>query len=140
MTKLKRRIFSVFMTATLLFGMLPFGSMTALAAANVWDGSIATGFQSGTGTSDDPYIIATASQLAYLAQQVNGGSATYDANTCFKLTSDIDISSHAWMPIADFTGTFDGDGHQITGLNIGTSSARDTTDGYAGLFGYAETS
>jgi hypothetical protein len=30
-----------------------------------WDGSIATGFEKGSGTQADPYIISTASQLAF---------------------------------------------------------------------------
>ncbi len=39
----------------------------------VWDGTIATEFESGSGTATDPYIIADPSQLAYL---VSGAGAT----------------------------------------------------------------
>ena len=40
----------------------------------VWDGTVATSFESGTGSQTDPYIIATPQQLAFLAQQVNSGT------------------------------------------------------------------
>lgn len=40
-----------------------------------WDGTLATSFASGTGTKADPYIIATAEQMAYLAL-----SNTLDSN------------------------------------------------------------
>ena len=46
---------------------------------------------------EDPYQIATAEQLAKLANDVNGGTS-YD-NTYFVLTSDIDLSAHRWKPI-----------------------------------------
>ena len=34
-----------------------------------WDGSVATGIATGTGTKDDPYVIKSASELAWLVQQ-----------------------------------------------------------------------
>ena len=42
-----------------------------------WDGPIATSFSGGSGTKDDPYQIATAAELAYLASQVNNAVETY---------------------------------------------------------------
>ena len=97
---------------------------------NPWDGTVASKFESGSGSEDDPYIIATASQLAYLAQGVNGGS-TYK-NYYFELADDINLANKPWTPIgntnAGFYGHFDGNGKRIYGLNV--SSAGD-----AGLFG-----
>ena len=40
---------------------------------NAWDGSVASGFASGNGSAQNPYVIATGAQLAYFAQSVNGG-------------------------------------------------------------------
>ena len=56
---------------------------------DLWDGSVATSFSSGTGSSDDPYVISTGSELAYLASQVNN-QVNY-ANTYFILNNDIDL-------------------------------------------------
>lgn len=95
-----------------------------------WTGTVATGFNSGSGTQDDPYIIMTGEQLAYLAQQVNGGT-TY-ASTYFRLGISIDLGGKEWTPIGNssrsFQGKFDGNGNSILGLSI-------NNDSYAGLFG-----
>ena len=104
---------------------------------NSWDGTIATGFEGGDGSSNDPYIIATASQLAYLAQQVNGGESYRGKN--FNLTQDLILNSKAWTPIGNkynnngekfpFSGNFEGGGHTVHGLKLDLKST------YAGLFG-----
>lgn len=95
-----------------------------------WTGTVATGFNSGSGTQDDPYIIMTGEQLAYLAQQVNGGT-TY-ASTYFRLGISIDLGGKEWTPIGNsswsFQGKFDGNGNSILELSI-------NNDSYAGLFG-----
>ncbi|MBE6618879.1 MAG: hypothetical protein E7626_03730 [Ruminococcaceae bacterium] len=41
---------------------------------NVWDGTAANSFSSGSGTSDDPYLISTARELEFFAKSVNGGN------------------------------------------------------------------
>lgn len=96
-----------------------------------WTGTVATGFNSGSGTQDDPYIIMTGEQLAYLAQQVNEGTTTY-ASTYFQLGISIDLGGKEWTPIGtsskSFQGKFDGNGNSILGLSI-------NNDSYAGLFG-----
>ena len=106
------------------------GSETAVP---VWDGSVATGFESGSGTQDDPYIIKTGEQLAYLAQQVNAGTAYSD--NYFKLSNSINLAGNLWTPIGNsskqFKGKFDGNGNRIYGLKVNRESS------YAGLFGYA---
>ena len=46
-----------------------------------WDGTKATSYESGSGTVDDPYIIATPSQLAYMVSGEDGAkwsSKTFD--------------------------------------------------------------
>lgn len=101
--------------------------------------------------------IGTYDQLVNFRNKVNAG-ASYSGMTV-KLTADIDISERAWTPIGAvyrrdinakssvFQGTFDGQGHKITGLtNTGFkissvfSGGNDTTpEGYKeyvfGLFG-----
>ena len=66
------------LSAILVFAMLAVffapNCSPVFAVETVWDGSVAESFDSGTGTEDDPYIIKTAEQLAYLAQYVNSGA------------------------------------------------------------------
>ena len=53
----------------------------------VWDGTIASAYDGGSGTQSDPYRIANGSQLALLAQEVNAGNA--HSGDYFILTRDI---------------------------------------------------
>lgn len=81
-----------------------------------------------TATTGNKYAleIGTYDQLVNFRNKVNAG-ASYSGMTV-KLTADIDISERAWTPIGAayrdkidanakvFQGTFDGQGHKITGL------------------------
>ena len=100
-----------------------------------WDGKeIAKAYAGGTGTSDDPYQIATAAQLAYMAQECNEGTYNNKFNY-FKLTADIDLQGLEWTPIGEwskaFKGVFEGGGHVITNLKVNNGNVE-----YAGLFGW----
>lgn len=86
----------------------------------------------GSGSAEDPYLIADASQLRWFAAQVNdnGKSAI-----CAQLTADIDLESKEWMPIGKnysyaYKGTFDGNDHEIKNLYV-----TGTTSNHYGLFG-----
>lgn len=107
-------------------------------AADIWGGSsdIASGFAGGTGDEDNPFLINTGAQLAFLAKQVNDTKVDYSGKY-FKLTNDIDLNDQAWTPIGEdyrynFKGNFDGDNHTISNLYISKETAHD----YAGLFGH----
>jgi Secretion system C-terminal sorting domain/The GLUG motif len=93
---------------------------------------------SGSGASGDPYLVSTLDNLYWITQNSESWSSF------FKQTADIDASSSfAWdsgkgfSPIGNtsttFTGTYDGDGHMITGLTIARSDSN-----YVGLFGDAD--
>ena len=89
----------------------------------------------GSGSVEDPYLIADASQLRWFAAQVNdnGKSAI-----CAQLTADIDLESKEWTPIGKnysyaYKGTFDGQKHTVSGLFISGSASQN-----CGLFGYVE--
>lgn len=106
------------------------GNETAVPA---WSGSVASAFESGSGTQADPYIIKTGEQLAFLAQQVNAG--TNYSGVYFKLSNSINLAGKPWTPIGNLTpqfkGKFDGNGNSIYGLKV------DSESNFAGLFGYA---
>ena len=44
-------------------------------------------------------------------------------NKTFKLMNDLDLSGQTWYPVANFSGTFDGNGKKIIGLNIKGSAS-----------------
>lgn len=119
-----------------------------LMAVNVWDGT-SEPWTNGTGTETDPYLIETASNLAYLAQMVNEG---YQAQgmavfryTYFLMTDDFDLDSINWTPIGNvnmnmegyyFAGIFDGWYHTIDHLSI--QSDADVCGLFGGLGGEIE--
>jgi uncharacterized protein with FMN-binding domain len=90
------------------------------------DDSIDAGiFESGSGTEEDPYILKTEEQLRGFAKSLSD-DVTY-SGIYIALEEDIDVSGETWLPIGlghyDFRGTFDGKGHKITGIRIGTAEA-----------------
>lgn len=123
--------------------------LNAENAADAWDGKDVntdwyTKAEDGTGTADKPYEIRTAAQLAGLAQLVNSEKIDSE-DTFITLTNNIDLNNKAWTPIGNsdsvFAGTFDGNGHTISGLYINiTGSYSSAKKGrlYQGLFGCVE--
>lgn len=112
---------------------------------DVWDGTTAKKFAGGDGSKDNPYQISNGAELAYLAQQVNSEKIDSE-DTFITLTNNIDLNNKAWTPIGIsdsvvFAGTFDGNGHTISGLYINiTDSYSSAKKGklYQGLFGCVE--
>ena len=81
------------------------------------------------------YTVTSAEGLKNIAKLVN---EEWNLSIDITLTSDIDLSGIDWTPIGidynhQYTGTFDGGDHTITGLTVTGS------DQYAGLFGYIDT-
>lgn len=100
---------------------------------DIWDGTTTYSFAGGTGTEADPYQIATAEQLAYVATSVNQGVDTFNGKY-IKLTTNIHLLNKEWTPIGSeayaFHGIFDGGNNSIYALKITDNSLV-----YAGLFG-----
>lgn len=86
---------------------------------------------------DGVYQISTGGELKWFAGLVNGTLENVDQNAAASavLTADISLSDFIWTPIgsknAPFAGSFDGQGHAISGLYI------DAQGDYQALFGYA---
>jgi hypothetical protein len=60
---------------------------------------------------DTPY------ELAWLISYVNGlNGADAHPGAVATLTGDIDMSANIWVPITNYTGIFNGNGHVVTGL------------------------
>lgn len=65
----------------------------------------------GQGASDDPFLLATAVQLAAMC---------YDPGACYRLVSPVDLSGMRWsIPVVPFFyGSLDGGGRTIRGVTI----------------------
>ena len=82
----------------------------------------------GSGTETDPYRISTAEWLKWFRDKVNSSKTSDETKICVVLTADIDLKNEAWTPIGigkdtrkedlPYSGTFDGNGHTISGLNV----------------------
>ena len=130
--------------------------LVELGGAQMYENSItATKPSAGDGSKNNPYQISTAAELYWFAALVNGDTTVSDvtaANTsaCAELMNDITVNENvlkddgtpaddtsnfrSWTPIGNsnnqYIGTFDGQGHTISGLYFNTSTAE-----CVGLFG-----
>jgi len=92
---------------------------------------------SGNGTADNPYLIASADDLAQMRDNVNA-NATGWRTAHYRLTADINLKGiDNWTPIGSegtsanaFQGVFDGRAHSISNLKIDKETRFRT-----GLFG-----
>ena len=131
-----KKLFVLVFAIALCLGVLCFGASA--------DG-ITPSQPTGSGTEEAPYQIGTAAELYWFAQ--SGGSSASAV-----LTADIIINENVlnaegslngtptrtWTPIGSssnsYSGTFDGQGHTISGLYTMVKTDN-TTTAYAGLFG-----
>lgn len=128
-------------------------TLTIAAAPQGWDGKTAMQPTKGDGSTEDPYQITSAAELAWLRNNINtrvasqGGHGSITEKEAYGsavLMNDIDLNDQAWVPISvvtsngaekGYTGTFNGNGHTIFGLNAIVDP--NTTDAVgAALFGH----
>jgi len=88
-------------------------------------------FAGGTGTPEDPYLIASAEQLNSIGHNPRLMAA------CFMLSEDIDLAGVNFFSIGNimfhFSGTFDGDGRTIANFSCAAPDGD-----YVGLFNYVD--
>ncbi|MBR3710516.1 MAG: T9SS type A sorting domain-containing protein [Bacteroidales bacterium] len=121
---------------------------SANVLGDVWTEKVVTQPSSFDPTKD-PIEIGTPEDLAWFISWVNG-RANYEVNSGIEphpqanaiLTADIDMSAHNWVPIGScdvtYEGTFNGNGHVITGLKNNASKfykINKTVVVYPGMFG-----
>ena len=122
--------FAACLLATLMLAVFVPGK--AFAAWN-YTGDIDTSFYN---PGADEYTISSPAQLAGLSYLCTQKDVTFEGKT-ISLTADIDISGNEWEPIGNpygntgiFMGTFDGQGHTVSGLTI------NNTESNQALFGH----
>ena len=118
------------LTGDVTLALASFSEVAVIADTNnPWDGTFENSY-SGSGTEDDPYLIASADQLAYFRTQVDNGNSFKDKFV--KLNNNIYLSNQLFDPIGwgyvnngwnrdgvdgnVFQGTFDGNGKTIFDL------------------------
>ncbi len=98
-----------------------------------------------TQAEDGYFEISNGAELKWFADEVNDGNPNLNA----RLVADVDVSdycseSEPWTPIGtysankEYSGTFDGQNHKVSGLCIGIGSSEskvDTSSYYKALFG-----
>ena len=110
---MKKRLLALLLVLTMVFSLMP----AALAVDTL----------SGSGTEDDPYLLATAADLKAFRDMAN---AEASSKLCATLTADIDLGGEAWTPFEPssgyvsqaYAGTFDGANHTIKGLSVNLTS------------------
>lgn len=106
----------------------------AEAKKDNWVIHASDGFAGGTGSEDDPYLIETPQELAFLAKSVNNGNSYY--SKYIQVVEEIDLAGKMWTPIgrnnrAAFKGNFDGSEMPIKNITVSDASNVPT-----GLFGH----
>lgn len=118
---MKKRLLALLLVLAMVFSLMP----AALAADTL----------SGSGTEDDPYLLATAADLKAFRDMAN---AEASSKLCATLTANIDLGGESWTPFEPssgyvseaYAGTFDGANHTIKGLSVNSTSSNGV-----GLFG-----
>ena len=137
--KTQNRVISLLLAACMMLSLcaaLPFVASAEVVSTSGWDGKTATQPE-GSGTKDDPYLIADAANLLWLQRQIPRGDTVNDqhadvlagkytakfAGMYFLQTQDIDLNGQEFMSIGyyfanakrmgAFGGTYDGQGFAI---------------------------
>ena len=73
---------------------------------------VAGGESTGSGTVDDPWVIATADRWNEIAASING-SGEFAPDACYMLASDIDFTGKEFVAWRSFSGQLDGNGRRM---------------------------
>ncbi len=104
------------------FSLVP---TTQASSFDVWDGSTVSSSLSGSGAESEPYLIQSASDLAYF-------NANPQSDAYYKLTTDIDCNGMSWTPVN--VGYFDGGNHTVKGFEPGDYIEDSSNSVYTGFF------
>ena len=137
---MKRSVFNSFMIMGMIFAFSPMKQ----------DVFASSGYGGGSGTESDPYLISTPEHLIYFNEEVTIKKID-TTGVYYQLTDDIDFSGYDtdsddtngnFSPIGYsksfgdrnyFKGTFDGNGHTISNIEIILPN-----QDYVGFFGYID--
>ena len=113
-------------------------------AADTWVLHQTTAPASGFSVSGNNVTISSKEGLAWLISYVNNLNGVTGDHTgvIVTLTSDINMEAHKWVPIGNadknFSGTFNGNGHVIKGINCSYIKGDGGTGTDIGMFGVTD--
>lgn len=161
LSKNKKIIYSVLIVVVILLLSYKIPTLArfknrGLSSSNVWSGMVATKYRSGTGTSNDPYIISNGDELAFFSSQLENNN--YE-DTYFKITKNILLNEGMLKYENDkilyvigndtyyVNGTSYYDNADFTGEAIGTINVLNSLDNFKGtldgdyhaIYGYYNT-
>lgn len=109
-----------------VFGTVPQLAVNAQEQSDDWDGTADTSWYV---EGESAFTIDSAEELAGVSKLSLEENVTFDGVT-LRLTRDIDLDGHKWMPIRTFDGTFEGQGHTVSNMYV------EEKDAVSGFFGY----
>ena len=110
--KLKHILFIIITTLVLVFAVVipTFSKFKSGVEVVEWDGSVALAYKSGNGTLENPYIISTAAEFAYLSESLSQDN--YEGKY-FKITKDIIINKGIFINNDDLTYIYNDNNYYI---------------------------
>lgn len=137
----KKFILSVFLFVLMAVGLvvrfMPRSFSNFVVIENVWSGEVATSFDGGNGTKDNPYIISNGEELAYLQSLITGKNYEQYKDKYYILSNDINMGGNEFKPIGNednvFMGSIDGNGYTISNFKMSLLVSGDSNT-YLALF------
>ena len=108
------RVLSLLLVLTMLAGVVASMAVTGSAAvalpsgATAWDGTTISTSLEGSGTEEDPYLIANAEDFVYFYN-----NTSEEDTSVYQLTGDVYFAKNNPKTAPSFGGTLDGNGHTI---------------------------
>lgn len=113
----------------LIFAVYP--TFTEKRTSSIWDGSIASSFASGDGTENNPYIINTGSEFAYLFTLLKSEESSNYFNKFYEINNNINFNNLDFSFIDSskiFSGSINGNGYVLSNLEFNTCSYNEETN------------
>ena len=108
----------VILSFLLLFFKDTFSEKTT---SSIWDGKVASSFNRGNGTSDNPYIISNGGELAYFFKLINSNNSSEYFNKYYEINNNINLNGKEFFFTSankQFSGTINGGGYTISNFKI----------------------
>lgn len=97
---------------------------------------VAGGESSGSGTADDPWVIATADRWNEIAASINGTQpGDYKVGDYYLVTNDVDFSGKNFIAWDSFSGQLTGNGNSLKGITATYTVAEADINADAAIFG-----
>ena len=118
----KKIILLVGMLAILIFLLFLYKeTFSEKTTSSIWDGSVASSFSGGNGTSDNPYIINSGSELAYFFKLINSDNSSAYFNKYYEISNNINLNGKEFFfanANKQFSGSLNGGGYTISNFKI----------------------